>query len=107
MTREELEAASEKAKAYLEALNTPDGLAPEAFAELDAFLIDPVEALEGLPHLPLSGDAAHRVRMGNPVMALGRDAPVEAGEAYVTERGALVAIGEIRAGQFHPKRVFK
>lgn len=107
VTREELETASEKAKAHLETLGTPDGLASEAFAELDGFLIDPVEALEGLPHLPLTGDSAHRVRMGNPVMALGRDAPIEADEAYVTERGALVAIGEIRAGQFHPKRVFK
>lgn len=107
VTKEKLEAASEKAKAHLESLGTPDGLAPEAFDALDAFLIDPVEALEGLPHLPLSGDAAYRVRMGNPVLALGRDAPAEADEAYVTERGALVAIGEIRAGQFHPKRVIK
>ncbi len=107
ITKEELDAASERSKAKLEALGTPDGLSPEAFVELDALLIDPIEALEGLPHLALTGDSAHRVRMGNPVMALGRDAPIEANEAYVTERGVLVAIGEIHAGQFHPKRVFK
>ena len=107
VTKEELEAASESAKAHLESLGNPDALDPAAFATLDAFLIDPIEALEGMPHLALNGDAAHRVRMGNPVMALGRDAPVEADEAYVTDKGRLLALGEIRAGQFHPKRVFK
>jgi tRNA pseudouridine55 synthase len=107
VTKDELDAAAAFAKEALEKAGTPDGLSKEAFAELDAFLIDPVEALDGLPHLALSGDSAHRVRMGNPVMALGRDAPVEADEAYVTERGVLVAIGEIREGKFHPKRVLR
>lgn len=107
VTKDELQAASEIAKAHLDDTGNPDGLDPAAFAALDAFLIDPVEALEGMPHLALNGDAAHRVRMGNPVMALGRDAPVEADEAYVTEKGRLLAIGEIRAAQFHPKRVFR
>jgi tRNA pseudouridine55 synthase len=107
VTKDELDLAAEAAKAHLENLGTPDSLEPAAFAALDALLIDPIEALEGMPHLPLSGDAAHRVRMGNPVMALGRDAPVEADEAYVTDKGRLLALGEIRAGQFHPKRVFK
>ena len=102
-----LEVAPFDEQARLESLGTPDGLDPAAFAPLDAFLIDPIEALEGMVHLPLNGDAAHRVRMGNPVMALGRDAPVEADEAYVTDKGKLLALGEIRAGQFHPKRVFK
>ncbi|MGB8817153.1 MAG: tRNA pseudouridine(55) synthase TruB [Rhizobiaceae bacterium] len=107
VTKAELDAASEASKALLENLGTPDGLAPEAFAGLDDFLIDPIEALEGLPQIALSPDAAHRVRMGNPVMVLGRDAPVEADEAYVTERGKLIAIGEVRQGAFQPKRVFK
>lgn len=107
VTKDELDAAAEASRSHLEALGNPDGLDPEAFVALDAFLIDPVEALEGLPHLALNGDAAHRVRMGNPVLALGRDAPVEADEAYVTDKGRLLALGEIRAGQFHPKRVFK
>jgi tRNA pseudouridine55 synthase len=107
ITKDELEENSEIAKSYLEKAGTPDALIPEAFGPLDAFLIDPVEALTGLPHIALTSDGAHRVRMGNPVMVLGRDAPVEADEAYVTERGILVAIGEIRQGQFHPKRVLK
>ncbi len=107
VSKEELEEAAAFAKDHLEKADTPDALTPEAFEHLDAFLVDPVEALEGLPHIALNSDSAHRVRMGNPVMVLGRDAPVEADEAYVTERGALVAIGEIRQGQFHPKRVLK
>ncbi len=107
VTKEDLETASLFAKNYLEKAGTPDALTAEAFVQLDDFLIDPVEALDGLPHVALSGDSAHRVRMGNPCMVLGRDAPVEADEAYVTERGVLVAIGEIRLGQFHPKRVLR
>jgi tRNA pseudouridine55 synthase len=107
VTKEDLEVASAFAKESLEKAGTPDALTAEAFAQLDDFLIDPVEALDGLPHVALSSDSAHRVRMGNPCMVLGRDAPVEADEAYVTERGVLVAIGEIRLGQFHPKRVLR
>lgn len=107
VTKEDLETASSFAKDYLEKAGTPDAVTTEAFTQLDDFLIDPVEALDGLPHVALSGDSAHRVRMGNPCMVLGRDAPVEADEAYVTERGVLVAIGEIRLGQFHPKRVLR
>ena len=63
--------------------------------------------MAGLPHVALNGDGAHRIRMGNPAMVLGRDAPVEADEAYATERGKLLAIGMISGGQFHPKRVIK
>jgi tRNA pseudouridine55 synthase len=107
VTKDELEAASAFAKDFLENAGTPDALSADAFAQLDDFLIDPVEALDGLPHIALSSDSAHRVRMGNPCMVLGRDAPVEADEAYVTEKGVLVAIGEIRQGQFHPKRVLR
>ena len=55
---------------------------------------------------PLTDDAAHRIRLGNPVIIRGRDAPVEAEEACATVRGKLVAIGAIEAGMFKPKRVF-
>ncbi len=48
----------------------------------------------------------HRIRLGNPVIIRGRDAPVEAEEACATARGRLVAIGAIEAGMFKPKRVF-
>ena len=51
-------------------------------------------------------DAAARIRLGNPVIIRGRDAPVEAEEAFATARGKLVAIGAIEAGMFKPRRVF-
>ena len=44
--------------------------------------------------------------MGNPVMALGRDAPVEADEAYVTDRGALVWRTQKRCVLLPSSRVF-
>lgn len=76
------------------------------FSTLDEFVLDTVAALDCLPQIALSEDAAHRVRLGNPVIVRGRDAPVDAADACVTARGKLVAIGAIEAGMFKPKRVF-
>ena len=76
------------------------------FSVMDAFLIDTGAALESLPQVAISDDQAHRVRMGNPVILRGRDAPVQAEEACVTAKGKLLAIGFIEHGQFNPKRVF-
>jgi tRNA pseudouridine55 synthase len=76
------------------------------FSVMDAFLIDTGAALESLPQVAVSDDQAHRIRMGNPVILRGRDAPVEADEACVTSKGKLLAIGFIEQGQFKPKRVF-
>jgi len=76
------------------------------FAALDDFLVDTVAALDCLPQVAITDDAASRIRLGNPVIVRGRDAPVEAEEACATARGKLVAIGAIEAGMFKPKRVF-
>ncbi|MBZ0161259.1 MAG: tRNA pseudouridine(55) synthase TruB [Notoacmeibacter sp.] len=76
------------------------------FAAIDALLMETATALEDLPHVALNDDAATRVRLGNPVVLRGRDAPVEAQEAYATARGRLIAIGAVEAGEFRPKRVF-
>jgi tRNA pseudouridine55 synthase len=78
----------------------------DRLAALDAFLIDTGEALSSLPHIAISEDQAHRIRMGNPIILRGRDAPLAEPEAYATVRGRLVAIGEIGEGEFRPKRVF-
>jgi len=80
--------------------------APRDFSALDALLIDTGAALDCMPQVALSDDQAHRIRMGNPVILRGRDAPVEADEACVTVRGRLLAIGYVEQGQFKPKRVF-
>lgn len=76
------------------------------FSALDGLLIETGAALEFLPQYPLSDDQAYRVRMGNPVLLRGRDAPVDEDEVCVTQKGKLLAIGMIEKGQFKPKRVF-
>ncbi|TAX58055.1 tRNA pseudouridine(55) synthase TruB [Rhizobium leguminosarum] len=78
----------------------------ERLAALDTLLINTCEALSSLPHLVINDDQAHRLKMGNPILVRGRDAPVAESEAYATARGKLIAIGEIGQGEFRPKRVF-
>ena len=79
---------------------------PRDFSALDEFLIETGAALEFLPQYPLSDEQAYRVRMGNPVLMRGRDAPVDEDEVCATYKGKLLAIGMIEKGQFKPKRVF-
>lgn len=79
---------------------------PQAWAALDALLIDTGAALDCLPQVVVNDDAAARLRLGNAVIVRGRDAPVEAEEACAFARGKLVAIGAIDAGMFKPRRVF-
>ena len=80
--------------------------APVDFSAVDALLVDTAVALDCLPQVAVSDDAATKIRLGNPVIIRGRDAPVEAEEACATARGKLVAIGAIEQGMFKPKRVF-
>ncbi|MEW6631854.1 MAG: tRNA pseudouridine(55) synthase TruB [Pseudomonadota bacterium] len=80
--------------------------APVDFGAIDALLVDTAAALDCLPQVAVSDDAATKIRLGNPVIIRGRDAPVEAEEACATARGRLVAIGAIEQGMFKPKRVF-
>lgn len=109
VTLDELEAA---APAPIVSSEEGEGEAPPAqdfkarYADIDALLIDTGAALECLPQVALTDDAAAKIRLGNPVIIRGRDAPVEAEEACATARGKLVAIGAIEAGMFKPKRVF-
>ena len=79
---------------------------PTDFSAIDDLVVDTGAALECLPQVALTDDAANRIRLGNPVIIRGRDAPLEADEACATARGRLVAIGAIEAGMFKPKRVF-
>ena len=78
----------------------------ERHAALDEYLIDTGEALALLPHLAVSEQQAQRLRCGNPVLLRGRDAPLPTPEAFATQNGKLVAIGEIAGGEFRPRRVF-
>ncbi|MDG4873878.1 tRNA pseudouridine(55) synthase TruB [Mesorhizobium sp. WSM4935] len=103
VTVAELEAArfGDKAEAGLD-----EDAAPVDFNAIDALLVETAAALDCLPQVAVSDDAATKIRLGNPVIIRGRDAPVEAEEACATARGRLVAIGAIEQGMFKPKRVF-
>jgi len=76
-------------------------------AALDAFLLDTGEAMEGFPRVDLGDEQAQKVRLGNPALLRGRDAPVAEDEACAFHKDRLLAIGEIARGAFRPKRVFK
>ena len=81
----------------------------ESAAEGEALTraLKPVEsALSDIPALALSLSDAARLRQGQPVLLRGRDAPIFSGTAYATSRGMLVAVGEMEAGEFRPKRIF-
>jgi tRNA pseudouridine55 synthase len=86
------------------ALEGRDG--DDRFAAIDELLVETAAALEYLPQVAVTDDAAIRIRLGNAVIVRGRDAPVQAEEACATARGKLIAIGAIEAGMFKPKRVF-
>ena len=104
VTLEELEAAAPGAPPEKDDADAPS--IGERFRALDEFLLDTGAALDCLPQVTLTDDAATKVRLGNPAIVRGRDAPVEAEEACAFAKGRLVAIGAIEAGMFKPRRVF-
>lgn len=72
---------------------------------LDQFLIPPLLAMDGFPQVRLNDDETRRVRLGNSIILRGRDAPAEEEDVCAVNRGTLVAIGDIKQGSFHPRRV--
>jgi tRNA pseudouridine55 synthase len=86
----------------LDALREAAAEGPEA---CDALLMPVESALSRLTGIVLRGQDAARVRQGQAVLLRGASAPLP-GPAYATGGGQLLAIGEIAAGAFHPKRVF-
>ncbi|MGB7286582.1 MAG: tRNA pseudouridine(55) synthase TruB [Salaquimonas sp.] len=74
---------------------------------LDSEVLATGIALEHLPEIPVSKDQTQRLRAGNPVLLVGRDAVSFADEAYATSGSDLIAIGSVDKGSFMPKRVFK
>lgn len=90
----------------LETVKPPmQGDAVADFAGLDAFLLDTGEAMAEIPRIDLSNEQAQRIRMGNPAILRGRDAPINEDEACAFFKGQLLAIGQIGHGAFKPKRV--
>jgi tRNA pseudouridine55 synthase len=91
------------------------------FSDDDAISLDRVEAVEGegrdalllpvaaglfdLPEIRADERQAMTIRLGNPVLLTGRDAPIALDEAWASCRGEAVAIGVVEKGQFQPRRV--
>ena len=69
--------------------------------------LNPIEtALAGMVELSVTSSDAGRLRLGQPVLIRGRDAPIMKGEIYAVCKGQLVAMGEIERGEMRPTRVF-
>ena len=79
----------------------------EGAADRDALLNPTAIALRHLPELRLSADDANLLRNGNPVLLRGAGAPIELPAAWASVNGAALAIGQVRAGHFHPSRVLR
>jgi len=91
------------------------------FTDADAVTIEQIEAVElaqrdlelrplneavsHLPEVSLDERQAQLVRMGNPALLIGRNAPIALDEAYATHKGTMVALGFVEKGQFKPSRV--
>lgn len=76
---------------------------PEAY---DAALLPVSAGLAGLPELTATAEGAARLRNGNP----GAVQPCRldwGAEAWASAAGEPVAVGQYRAGQLHPSRVFR
>ncbi|PRZ49607.1 tRNA pseudouridine(55) synthase TruB [Tritonibacter scottomollicae] len=73
--------------------------------EIDQFLRPLEEGLIDLPELKCTAQGAVRLRNGNPGMVIASD--VEYGEeAWASLEGKAVAVGNYKAGELHPSRVF-
>lgn len=75
--------------------------------QLDAELFTTGTALDDVVEIAVNKDQAHRLRLGNSIVIRGRDAIAHADEAFASVDDELIALGEIRQGQFRPKRVFR
>ncbi|WOC15968.1 tRNA pseudouridine(55) synthase TruB [Pseudochrobactrum sp. MP213Fo] len=101
-----VETTSEENGEAVDEAEFAEPIAPRDFSAIDALIIDTGAALEDLVQISLSDEQAHRIRMGNPVILRGRDAPAQADEVCANFKNQLLAIGYIEQGMFKPKRVF-
>jgi tRNA pseudouridine55 synthase len=62
--------------------------------------------LDGIPALAVSGEQAHRLRLGQSVLLRGANAPVAADAVLVTTGGRPVGLASIEQGSLKPRRLF-
>jgi hypothetical protein len=71
---------------------------------VDAAWIEPAAALAHLPQVSVEGEPADRLAHG---MTIPWPTEVAAGEAVaVLRNGRLLAVGDLRDGWLHPRKVF-
>ena len=69
-------------------------------------MLHPVsEGLTSLGEIRIDAQQAATIRLGNPVLLTGANAPIAMDEAWASFKGEAVAIGFVEKGQFKPKRV--
>jgi tRNA pseudouridine55 synthase len=79
----------------------------EAAADRDALLRPSAVALAHLPEVRVSPDDAALIRNGGVVLLRGAGAPITLADAWASLNGAVVAVGRVEAGHFHPTRVLR
>jgi tRNA pseudouridine55 synthase len=84
---------------------TLDEIESVDLAARDGLLLPIAAGLADLPEIALDARQAATIRLGNPVLLMGRDAPVALDEAWASLKGEAVALGLVEAGQFKPRRV--
>ena len=89
----------------LEKLEELSHKAPGGDAMIGALL--PIETvLDGIPALAVDEEQARRLRLGQPVLLRGANAPIAEDAVLVTCGGKPVGIGTIGQGTLKPKRLF-
>ncbi len=71
----------------------------------DIRLLPVAAGLGEVPEIRVDARQATTIRLGNPVLLTGRDAPVALEEAWASVKGEAVAVGIVEHGQFKPRRV--
>jgi tRNA pseudouridine55 synthase len=89
----------------LENLEELSHKAPGGDAMTGALL--PIETvLDGIPALAIDEEKARRLRLGQPVLLRGANAPIAEDAVLVTCGGKPVGIGQVSEGTLKPKRLF-
>lgn len=73
--------------------------------ERDAMLLPVAAGLGHLEEVRVDARQAAGIRLGNPVLLTGANAPIAIQEAWASCKGEAVALGTVEHGQFKPRRV--
>ncbi|WP_029041047.1 tRNA pseudouridine(55) synthase TruB [Cucumibacter marinus] len=84
---------------------TVDALEAVSRDDRDAMLLPVSAGIADLPEVNVDTRQSATIRLGNPVLLTGANAPIAMDEAAAICAGELVAIGYVEKGQFKPSRV--